>query len=143
MPTPERNWNFLQRADDARNRFQERAPAPPRPAPPAASAAGVRLAPGAGELGLDGLRDLGQLGEDVDRRLRILACGGALELGSRLLEAREQLLGAPERVLARNLLGVHAASVVSRWIRARMPFTSRPASSLAYRFARPTASLIA
>src|SRR5579864_9559907 len=71
------------------------------------------------DLGLDLLRDLGQLLQDFDRRLGVLR---RFEPLARRLEALVQLLGAGERLLA------HAASR-SLAIRPRMPLTRRPASS--------------
>src|SRR5215211_2669499 len=94
----------------------------------------IRLALGLGERGLDLLGELRQLGQHLDRRLWIAR---AFEASALLLEPLHQLLGALERVL-----GAHFAAA-SRAIRPRIPLTSLPASSEAYRFASRTASSIA
>src|SRR5204862_7774209 len=82
------------------------------------------FAAGLRELRLDLLRDLGQLGEDVDRLVLVLPGRHALELCPRPLEPLEELLGPLERLFLR----VHEATF-SRSILARIPFTSRDASS--------------
>src|SRR5207237_6705232 len=104
-----------------------------RPRSSSGARTGLRLLSRLADLELDLLQELGQLLEDLVRRLRLL--GG--------LQLRAQLLGACEQLLhARQALAVaHAAR--SRAIRPRIPFTSRPASSVAYLFASVTASSIA
>src|SRR5581483_7108822 len=104
---------------------------------------GIRVRPGRGRLGLRGalrplelrldvLRKLGELLQDLDRLVGLV---GRLEPRPRRLEPGEQVVGPLKRFVCR-----HAAS---RWIRPRIPFTSRAPSSEAYRFANATASLIA
>src|SRR5215216_4574546 len=56
------------------------------------------VTPGLLELALDRLRDLGELAEDVDRRIGIAR---RLEARTRLLEPLQQLLRPPERFLGR------------------------------------------
>src|SRR5262249_10628772 len=72
------------------------------------------------ELHLDLLRDLGQLGQDLDRLVRVLRL---LEPPARPLEPVEELLRGPQTVLRRL---AHAASFT---MRPSIPFTSLPASS--------------
>src|ERR687898_620657 len=62
------------------------------------------------QLGLDLLRELGELREDVDGRIRVVPLGGLLELLPPRDEPFVQLLHALERVLGR----AHAASPSSR-----------------------------
>src|SRR6266508_2129111 len=88
------------------------------------------------QLLLDRLAQLGELGQDVERPLGVVRLRQLLELGACLLQPSEQLLRASQR-----FLGAHVTR--SRTIRPRMPFTSRAASSVAYRLASVTASSIA
>src|SRR5436309_2671822 len=101
---------------------------------------GIRDGTGSDELGLDLLRELGELGDHVHGSVGVdlLRPREALELRASLVELREQLLRATEMIL-----GGGQAAASSRAILPRMPFTSRAASSDAYRFASTTASLIA
>jgi hypothetical protein len=92
-----------------------------------ASSVGFCLAARLCELGLHLLRDLGQLGEDVDRLLLVLPGRDPLQLGPRPFEPLEQLLGALEGFLFGSGSGQDAT--FSRSIRARIPLTSLAASS--------------
>ena len=78
--------------------------------------------------------------EQLDRRLGVLLRREPLQLVTSRLQPFEQLLGAPERLVRGSGLA-HATSSLAT--RARIPFTSRAASSDAYRFASTTASFIA
>src|SRR6266516_4340861 len=94
----------------------------------------ARLAPGLLELRLDLPRDVAELGENLDRGFGVL---GRFEARSRPFEPLEQVFGAAQCVLG-------AAHAARSWaIRPSIPFTRRPASSDAYRFASVTASSIA
>src|SRR5258708_23775415 len=93
----------------------------------------VRLSLRALVFRLNGLRDLGQLGQHVHRLLRILRRS---QLRARSLEPVEQLLRSLQR-----LLRAHAASSLAT--RPSIPFTSLPASSEPQRFASVPASPLA
>src|SRR5215211_8888248 len=120
----------------------------------------LRFAARTVELGLDLTREVRELAENVDRGLGVVLLGHALELPPSRLEALEQRLRALQRFLGAHRARVPSAPVTtpcivprsrpqcpdragSRAIRPRIPFTNRAASSLAYRFARRTASSIA
>ena len=77
---------------------------------------------------LDLPRELGELGDEIDRGVAVDVVGRSepLELLAPLVQPAEQLLGAGERVVD----GGHAASC-SRATRASTPLTSRAASSVA------------
>src|SRR6476659_11160814 len=87
-------------------------------------------------LGLDLLRELGDLGEVVHGSVDVAGLGKPLQAVELRPEALCELLRAAEA-----LVRPHASA--SRSIRPRMPLTRRAASSVAYRFASTTASLIA
>ena len=92
------------------------------------AARSIRLSARLRELDLDLLGELRELREHLDRRLRVLGGGKALELLARRLQPLEQLLGPPERRL--RLVSAHSpTSVCSLATRPRIPFTSRAASS--------------
>ena len=103
------------------------------------SAGRIGQAACARELGLDLARKLGELADQVDRRIPVDVVGRRQALGSSRFA-----FSVPRSSSARasaSSTGVYAAS--SRAMRASTPFTSRAASSDAYRFASTTASLIA
>ena len=59
----------------------------------------IRAVPGLGELGFDLLREVGELGQHLDRGLGVLLRRQPLQLVTRRLQPFEQLLGAPERLV--------------------------------------------
>ena len=91
------------------------------------------LAPRALDLGLNLLRQVGELAQNVDRLIRLL------RLFERLRASSRRSSSSCSRVTGSSLAH-RAASLATR---PRMPFTSRPASGEANRFASVTASSIA